>query len=86
MRKNKFGLQTKTEGNTSNIRGKLRHNNNINLNLNTQKNELQFNNGHFPDLAQDILRKNGGMNPVLWHAKPPASTAMVNISVKYNIT
>ena len=73
---------TVTEGNNSNIRRKLRHNSNTKLNFNSHRNELQFNNGYFPDLAQDILRKNGGMIPVLWHAKPPASTAMVNISFK----
>ena len=36
----------------------------------------------FPDLVQDILRKNGRLNLVLWHAKPPAFMAMFNITLK----
>ena len=38
--KTKSGLQTKTEGNTSNIRGELRHNKNTTLKCNTHRNEL----------------------------------------------
>ena len=44
--------------------------------LDTHKNEMLYNNDHFPELVQDILRKNGGLNLVLWLAKPPAFMAM----------
>ena len=57
-RKNKSGLQTKTEGNALNIRGEQRHNRNTTLKRNTHINEqTNYNNGHFPDLVKDILRK-----------------------------
>ena len=48
-------FQTKTEGNTSNIRGELRHNRNTRLKCNTRRNELEYNNGNNPDLVLDIL-------------------------------
>ena len=39
-KKNKSGLQTKTEGNASNIGEKLRHNRNTTLKCNTHRKEL----------------------------------------------
>ena len=40
------------------------------------------NNGHFPDLVYDILRQSGGLNLVLWLAKPHTFMAMLNITLK----
>ena len=37
---NQTRLQTKTEGNTSNVRGELKHNRNTTLKSNTHRNEL----------------------------------------------
>ena len=54
IEKKKSGLQANTERNTSDI---LRHNKNTTLKCNTHRNELLYNNGHFSDLVQDILRK-----------------------------
>ena len=81
-KKNKSELQTKTEDNTSNIRGEIRNNRNTTLKCNTHRNELKYYNGHFPDLVQEILRKNNGLHLVLWHAKPSAFIAMLNITLK----
>ena len=83
MGKNKSGLQTKTEGNVSNIR-ELRYNRNTTLKCNTHRNELLYENGHFSDLVQGILRKKyGGLNLVLLHAKPPALMSMLIITLKW---
>ena len=42
IEKNKSGLQTKTEGNASNITGEQRHNRNTTLKCNTHRNELSI--------------------------------------------
>ena len=87
-KKNNSALQTKTEGNTSNIKGnnettettEMLNCNKNKRQCNTHKKELLDHMCHFPDLVQDILRKNGGLNLVLWLAKPPAFMAMLNIT------
>ena len=51
---NKSGLQTKTEGNTSTIRGQLKW---TITHANIHRNEIFDNKWHIPDLVQDILRR-----------------------------
>ena len=68
----------------SNIGENKRHNvRKHNVKCYTHRNELCYNNGHFPDLVQDIFKeKNGGLNLVLWHAKPRTLMALLSITLK----
>ena len=74
MRENKSRLQTKTQGNSSKIRWKQRneqwstkHYNSTYIETNRKIKKC-----HIPDLVQDILRQNSGMNVVFWLVKPRA--------------
>ena len=56
-KKTKFGLQTKTEGNASNIRGKLRHNRNTTLNVTQTETNYNINIWPFSWLVTGHLKK-----------------------------
>lgn len=74
MRK-KTGLQTKTEGNISNVRGEQQHNRTTKFQHSQKRNVC-----HFPDLEQDIHKKKWWVEPSF----TASQASRFNGNVKYD--